>query len=108
MPRDFWVAVRATRLIRLFKLADVVCVPSRNEPFGIVVLEAWSAYKPVVVTQVGGPSEYVWHEVNGLKTEPNPNSDSLGLWVRFFLILSEPAGWAAMAERLWTRDSPGT
>jgi len=61
-------------LIRLFKLADVVCVPSRNEPFGIVVLEAWSAYKPVVVTQIGGPSEYVWHEVNGLKTEPNSNS----------------------------------
>jgi len=60
-------------IIRLFKLADVVCVPSRNEPFGIVVLEAWSAYKPVVVTQVGGPSEYVWHEVNGLKTEPNPS-----------------------------------
>jgi len=61
-------------LIRLFKLADVVCMPSRNEPFGIVVLEAWSACKPVVVTQVGGPSEYVWHEVNGLRTEPNPNS----------------------------------
>jgi len=61
-------------LIRLFKLADVVCMPSRNEPFGIVVLEAWSACKPVVVTAVGGPSEYVWHEVNGLRTEPNPNS----------------------------------
>jgi len=66
-------------LIRLFKLADVVCVPSRNEPFGIVVLEAWSACKPVVVTQVGGPSEYVWHEVNGLKTEPNPDSVARGL-----------------------------
>jgi glycosyltransferase involved in cell wall biosynthesis/uncharacterized protein YqgV (UPF0045/DUF77 family) len=70
-------------LIRLFKLADVVCVPSRNEPFGIVVLEAWSAYKPVVVTQVGGPSEYVWHEVNGLRTEPNPNSIAWGLGMIF-------------------------
>jgi len=30
-------------LVDLFKAADVVCVPSRNEPFGIVVLEAWSA-----------------------------------------------------------------
>ena len=36
-------------LVRLFKLSDCVCVPSRNEPFGIVVLEAWSACKPVVV-----------------------------------------------------------
>jgi glycosyltransferase involved in cell wall biosynthesis len=66
-------------LVRLFKLADVVCMPSRNEPFGIVVLEAWSACKPVVVTQVGGPSEYVWHEVNGLKIEPNVNSVAWGL-----------------------------
>ncbi|MBP8302806.1 MAG: glycosyltransferase family 4 protein [Phycisphaerae bacterium] len=66
-------------LVRLFKLADVVCMPSRNEPFGIVVLEAWSAGKPVVVTQIGGPSEYVWHEVNGLKIEPNPNSVAWGL-----------------------------
>ena len=61
-------------LVRLFKLADVVCVPSRNEPFGIVVLEAWSARKPVVVTQNGGPNEYVGHEVNGLKIHPNPDS----------------------------------
>jgi len=70
-------------LIRLFKLADVICVPSRNEPFGIVVLEAWSACKPVVVTQVGGPSEYVWHDVNGLKTEPNPTSVAWSLCTVF-------------------------
>jgi glycosyltransferase involved in cell wall biosynthesis len=61
-------------LIRLFKLADVVCVPSRNEPFGIVVLEAWSAHKPVVVTQNGGPNEYVGHDVNGLKIHPSADS----------------------------------
>jgi glycosyltransferase involved in cell wall biosynthesis len=30
-------------IVNLYKLADGVCVPSRNEPFGIVVLEAWSA-----------------------------------------------------------------
>ncbi len=61
-------------LVRLYKLADVVCVPSRNEPFGIVVLEAWSAGKPVVASQNGGPAEYVRHEVNGLKIYPYPDS----------------------------------
>jgi hypothetical protein len=66
-------------LIHLFKMADVVCVPSRNEPFGIVVLEAWSARKPVVVTQNGGPNEYVGHEVNGLKIHPNPDSVAWGV-----------------------------
>ena len=54
-------------LTNLYKACDVVCVPSRNEPFGIVLLEAWSAGKPVVATNNGGPGEFVWHEVNGLK-----------------------------------------
>ena len=30
---------------------DMVCLPSRNEPFGIVVLEGWDAGKPVVATE---------------------------------------------------------
>ena len=49
-------------------------MPSRNEPFGIVVLEAWSAGKPVLASQNGGPAEYVRHEVNGLKIYPSPES----------------------------------
>ncbi|VVB62756.1 D-inositol-3-phosphate glycosyltransferase [uncultured archaeon] len=28
----------------------MVCIPSRNEPFGMVVLESWDAGKPVVAT----------------------------------------------------------
>jgi glycosyltransferase involved in cell wall biosynthesis len=70
-------------LVRLFKACQAVCVPSRNEPFGIVVLEAWAARKPVVVTQNGGPNEYVSHEENGLKIYPQPNSIVWGL-VRLF------------------------
>jgi glycosyltransferase involved in cell wall biosynthesis len=70
-------------LTDLFKACDVVCVPSRNEPFGIVVLEAWSAGKPVVVSLNGGPNEYVWHEVNGLKIYPNPGSVAWGLGTLF-------------------------
>lgn len=43
-------------LIDLYKACDVVCVPSRNEPFGLTVLEGWAAGKPVVVSdQVGCP-----------------------------------------------------
>ena len=66
-------------LIDLYKISDAVCIPSRNEPFGIVVLEAWSAGKPVVVTQNGGPNEFVWHEVNGLKIHPDPQSVAWGI-----------------------------
>ena len=67
----------------LYHMADLVCVPSRNEPFGIVVLEAWAAGKPVVVTQVGGPKEYVWHDVNGLGIQPTPDSVGWGIGTIF-------------------------
>jgi glycogen synthase len=72
-----------TDLSELYKACDVVCVPSRNEPFGIVILEAWSAGKPVVATQNGGPSEFVWHGVNGLKVSPSPDSIAWGLGTVF-------------------------
>jgi glycosyltransferase involved in cell wall biosynthesis len=35
----------------LLNACDMVCVPSRNEPFGLIVLEAWDACKPVVATE---------------------------------------------------------
>jgi glycosyltransferase involved in cell wall biosynthesis len=35
----------------LISACDIVCVPSRNEPFGFIVLEAWDAGKPVVATE---------------------------------------------------------
>lgn len=50
----------------LFKSCDAVVVPSRNEPFGIVVLEAWSAGKPVVATNSGGPRDFVNPNVTGV------------------------------------------
>lgn len=71
------------KLVDLFKAADVICVPSRNEPFGIVILEAWSAGKPVVVTVNGGPSEFVWHDVTGLKINPQPESVAWGIGTCF-------------------------
>lgn len=63
----------------LFKACDVVAVPSRNEPFGIVILEGWSAHKPVVSTKRGGPSEFVWHGINGLHVDDTPDSVAWGL-----------------------------
>jgi glycosyltransferase involved in cell wall biosynthesis len=71
------------RLSDLFKATDCVCVPSRNEPFGIVILEAWSAGKPVVASSNGGPSEIIWHDVNGFKVYDNAESISWGLGTLF-------------------------
>lgn len=66
-------------LVGLFKSADLICVPSRNEPFGIVILEAWSATKPVVATRIGGPSEFVDHERTGLTVDADAQPIRLGV-----------------------------
>lgn len=71
--------VRGRALHDLFKSCDIVAVPSRNEPFGIVILEGWSAHKPVVSTKRGGPAEFVWHGINGLQVDDNPDSVGWGV-----------------------------
>ena len=75
--------LNGSRLIDLYKACDCVCVPSRNEPFGIVILEAWSAGKPVVATANGGPSELIWHDVTGYKVYDNPDSLAWGIGTLF-------------------------
>ncbi len=70
-------------LVNLYKACDVVCVPSRNEPFGLIILEAWAAGKPVVASQNGGPNELIWHNVTGLKIHPQVESIGWGLGTLF-------------------------
>ena len=61
------------------RAADIVAVPSRNEPFGIVALEAWAAGKPVVATLAGGPREFIWHDVNGFLVNTDPGGIAHGI-----------------------------
>jgi len=62
----------------LFKACDAVVVPSRNEPFGIVVLEAWASGKPVVATTSGGPRDFVKPGEDGYLVDPEPGSVAWG------------------------------
>lgn len=75
----FLGARAGSELVGLFKSADVVCVPSRNEPFGIVVLEGWSATQPVVVTSSGGPREFVTDQETGWVVEPDRHALEWGI-----------------------------
>ena len=50
--------------------AEVFVMPSRLEPFGIVVLEGWRAGTAVVATSRGGPPEFVRDGVDGLLVDP--------------------------------------
>jgi len=65
--------------IDILNACDIVCIPSRNEPFGLVLLEAWAAEKPVIATDVGGLSENIENFVNGIKVFPYPESIAWGI-----------------------------
>lgn len=62
---------RATpeEVIQLLNGSQFVIVPSRREPFGIVILEAMAAGKTVVATRSGGPGEIIDNGVNGILIE---------------------------------------
>ncbi len=55
-------------LLRLYKIADVVCIPSLYEPFGIVALEGMAAGVPVVTSDIGGLRDFVEHMETGITT----------------------------------------
>jgi len=65
--------------IDIMRACDIVAVPSRNEPFGIVALEAWAAGKPVVASSAGGTCDYIWHDVNGFLVDANPGGLAHGI-----------------------------
>ena len=67
------------RYVELLNACDLVCIPSRNEPFGIVLLEAWAAGKPVVAAGVGGLDENLENLVEGVKVPPQPDSLAWGI-----------------------------
>lgn len=55
----------------LLQALDVLVMPSWEEPFGRVAVEAMAMATPVVVTDRGGPPEYVEHGVSGLLVPPH-------------------------------------
>ena len=65
----------------------MVLMPSRQEPFGLVALEAALMARPVVATRVGGLPEIVVHKETGLLVE---SEDSRSLAEAAALLLSKP------------------
>ena len=49
-------------LANAYKAADVFVLPSKHEPFGIVILEAWASGVPVVASNVGGIPGFTHHK----------------------------------------------
>lgn len=59
-----------------FNSIDIFCLPSKNEPFGIVILEAMKFAKPIISTDADGPLEILTHEKDALMVDLNPQSNT--------------------------------
>jgi glycosyltransferase involved in cell wall biosynthesis len=60
---------------RLLSIVDIGVIPSLSEPFGIVTLEFMAMKIPVIASRVGGLSELIEHERNGLLVEKGSIED---------------------------------
>jgi len=80
---------------RLLKAADVFVSSSRIEPLGNMIIEAWSAARPVVAMNAAGPRELIRHGSDGLLT---PLEDHVALAFAITSLLDDPTRTAAMAN----------
>jgi glycosyltransferase involved in cell wall biosynthesis len=61
-----------TRLAAIYAAADVLALPSRNETFGLTILEALASGIPVVAINQGGPSNLLNPGVGALAAPGDP------------------------------------
>ncbi len=78
----------------LLAAADLLVCPSRHEPLGNVVIEAWSAARPVVAAASQGPRELIADGADGLLC---PVEDPQALAAAIAAVLSDPTKARAVA-----------
>jgi glycogen synthase len=92
--------IDAHELEEWYDAADILVVPSRYEPFGMVSLEGMRRGLPIVAAAVGGPMEVLEHGRTGLLF---PSMDRVALSYYLLLLLKNPwlrqqIGVSAMEE----------
>ena len=72
----------------LLEACDICVLPSRYEPFGTVIVEAWAANRPLVATNADGARQYVRDDQDGLIS---PIEDVAALAANLARLMNEPA-----------------
>jgi glycosyltransferase involved in cell wall biosynthesis len=86
----------AEKLDQYYQTASVFCLPTYQEPFGIVFIEAMTARLPIVATRVGAIPELVQDGNNGRLVEPG---DIQGLANALSGLLGDPEMSRLFGER---------
>lgn len=87
---------RRNDVSRLMAGADVYAMPSLEEPFGLVYLEAMAMELPVVALASGGALEIIEDHVTGLLSAPG---DLAGLTANLATLAADPTMRARMGRR---------
>jgi glycosyltransferase involved in cell wall biosynthesis len=102
---------------RHYERADVFCLPTRREPFGVAFVEALHHALPIVATRIGAVPDLIEHGDNGFLVEPG---DVAGLAAHLDRLLADRAlrhrmgsaglrrartnyTWSAVAQRIAER-----
>lgn len=80
----------------LLAAADILVCPSRIEPLGNVVIEAWAHGVPVVASRAKGPAALIGHNVSGLLADIE-DADALAAEIRKVIDQPELASGFASA-----------
>ncbi|PPI84717.1 hypothetical protein KEHDKFFH_08420 [Marinobacter maroccanus] len=94
---EFYPDVSHEYISDFYKGAAIFCLPSRVEPFGIVILEAASFGVPVVASRIGGIPEILTDGVNGVLVSPD---DQCELADAIRSLLDDPITAKEMGKRL--------
>ena len=78
----------------LLAAADLLVCPSRHEPLGNVIIEAWAHRRPVVAAASAGPSQLIRHTETGVLVAVD---DAAALAAAIAAIIADPAQGAALA-----------
>ena len=93
-----WVAPED--IFNLINIATIVLMPSRLEGLPSVALQAGIMARPIVATPVGGLSEIVVHQQNGLLIPPE---DPVGLSQAIVFLLEHPEAAVQMGQAIRER-----
>jgi hypothetical protein len=93
---EFLGAVSHDKMLHEMAECDIFCLPSWDEAFGVVYLEAMSFKKPIIGTYDEGISEIVKDGENGFLVKPKNSKD---IYDKIKILLSDPQKRSEVGEK---------